>query len=131
MARVDSLIFFLAGFAQLIVASEVETLLISTILQGTGGGTLALGVYFLIFVARNHKEFSDRYSKSEKTVLVRDPETGKLIATAIDGSEIVALTAELVELAFKDVLPVNAVSDVDNLDNALLISPIAEIAVFF
>ena len=78
MARVDSLIFFLAGFAQLIIASEVETLLISTILQGTGGGTLALGVYFLIFVARNHKEFSDRYSKSEKTVLVRDPETGKL-----------------------------------------------------
>ena len=50
----------------------------AAVLQGTGSGMLALGVYFLIFVARNHKEFSDRYSKSEKTVLVRDPETGEL-----------------------------------------------------
>ena len=50
----------------------------AAILQGTGSGTLALGVYFLIFVARNHKEFSDRYSKSEKTVLVRDSVTGEL-----------------------------------------------------
>ena len=55
----------------------------------------------------------------------------ELIATAVDGSEIVALTAELVELAFKAVVPFNAVSDEDNTDNALLISPIAEIAVFF
>ena len=78
MARADSLIFFLTGFAQLIIASEIETALVAAILQGTGSGTLALGVYFLIFVARNHKEFSDRYSKSEKTVLVRDPVTGDL-----------------------------------------------------
>tara|TARA_Y100001936_G_C15517982_1_gene381362 strand:- start:2 stop:334 length:333 start_codon:yes stop_codon:yes gene_type:complete len=78
MARADSLIFFLTGFAQLIIASEIETALVAAILQGTGSGMLALGVYFLIFVARNHKEFSDRYSKSEKTVLVRDPVTGKL-----------------------------------------------------
>ena len=78
MARADSLIFFLTGFAQLIIASEIETALVAAILQGTGSGTLALGVYFLIFVARNHKEFSDRYSKSEKTVLVRDSVTGEL-----------------------------------------------------
>ena len=78
MARADSPIFFLTGFAQLIIASEIETALVATILQGTGSGTLALGVYFLIFVARNHKEFSDRYSKSEKTVLVRDSVTGEL-----------------------------------------------------
>ena len=78
MARVDSLIIFLTGFAQLIIASEIETALVAQILQGTGSGMLALGVYFLFFVARNHKEFSDRYSKSEKTVLVRDPVTGAL-----------------------------------------------------
>ena len=78
MARVDSLIFFLTGFAQLIIASEIETALVALILQGTGSGMLALGVYFLFFVARNHKEFIDRYSKSEKTVLVRDPVTGEL-----------------------------------------------------
>ena len=78
MARVDSLIFFLTGFAQLIIASEIETALVALILQGTGSGMLALGVYFLFLVARNHKEFSDRYSKSEKTVLVRDQVTGKL-----------------------------------------------------
>ena len=56
MARVDSLIFFLTGFAQLIIASEIETALVALILQGTGSGMLALGVYFLFFVARNHKE---------------------------------------------------------------------------
>ena len=78
MARVDSLIFFLTGFAQLIIASEIETALVAAILQGTGSGSLALGVYFLIFVARNHKEFSGRYSKSEKTVLIRDQQTGDL-----------------------------------------------------
>ena len=78
MARADSLIFFLTGFAQLIIASEIETALVAAILQGTGSGMLALGVYFLIFVARNHKEFSDRYSKSEKPVLIRDPQTGDL-----------------------------------------------------
>jgi len=78
MARVDSLIFFLTGFAQLIIASEIETALVAAILQGTGSGSLALGVYFLIFVARNHKEFSGRYSKSEKTVLIRDEQTGDL-----------------------------------------------------
>ena len=46
MARADSLIFFLTGFAQLIIASEIETALVAAILQGTGSGMLALGVYF-------------------------------------------------------------------------------------
>ena len=78
MARVDALIFFIAAFAQLIIASEVEALLISTILQGTGSGTLALGVYFLIFVARHQKDFNERYSKAEKTILIRNPQTGEL-----------------------------------------------------
>ena len=78
MARVDSLIFFLAGFAQLIIASEVEALLIGTILQATGSGTLALGVYFLIFVARHQKDFNETYSKAVKTILIRNPQTGEL-----------------------------------------------------
>ena len=43
MARADSLIFFLTGFAQLIIASEIETALVAAILQGTGSGMLALG----------------------------------------------------------------------------------------
>ena len=54
----------------------------------------------------------------------------ELIAIAVDGSDIVALTAVLVELIFNDVLPDKVVREVESLDNALLISPIAEIAVF-
>ena len=76
MARADSLIFFLTGFAQLIIASEIETALVAAILQGTGSGMLALGVYFLIFVARNHKEFSDRYSKVRKDRIDSRSQTG-------------------------------------------------------
>jgi hypothetical protein len=53
------------------------------------------------------------------------------MATALDGSDIVALIAELEEFTFRDVLPVKVDKDVDNFDNALLISPIADIAVFF
>ena len=52
------------------------------------------------------------------------------MATATDGLDIVALIAELVEFTFNEVFPVNFAKDVDNLDRALLISPIAEIAVF-
>ena len=52
------------------------------------------------------------------------------MATAVDGSDIVALMAELVELTFKDVLPVSVVKEVESLDNALFISPIADMAVF-
>ena len=54
----------------------------------------------------------------------------ELIATAVDGSVIEVLIAELVEFTFKDVLPVKFVRAVESFDNALLISPIAEIAVF-
>ena len=43
------------------------------------------------------------------------------MATAVDGSDIVALMAELVELTFKDVLPVSVVKEVESFDNALFI----------
>ena len=52
------------------------------------------------------------------------------MATAVDGLDIVALIAELEELTFNEVLPNKADKDVDNFERALLISPIAEIAVF-
>ena len=53
------------------------------------------------------------------------------MATAVDGSEIVALIAELEEFTFNEVFPVSVDKDVDNFESALLTSPIAEIAVFF
>ena len=45
----------------------------------------------------------------------------EFIATAVDGSETVALTAELVELTFKEVFPVRVFKDVESLDKALFI----------
>ena len=41
------------------------------------------------------------------------------MATALDGSDIVAPIAELEEFMIKDVLPVKVDKDVDNFDNAL------------
>lgn len=83
MARVDSLIFFLLGFAQLLLGGQItgDPLLdaLGIFLQGTGGSSLVLGIYFLMFVARHQKEFNDSYSKTEKTTLVRDGQTGQLV----------------------------------------------------
>lgn len=83
MARVDSLIFFLLGFAQLLLGGQItgDPLLdaLGIFLQGTGGSSLVLGIYFLMFVARHQKEFNDSYSKTEKTTLVRDEQTGQLV----------------------------------------------------
>tara|TARA_B100000287_G_C20672910_1_gene794063 strand:- start:1781 stop:2095 length:315 start_codon:yes stop_codon:yes gene_type:complete len=42
------------------------------VIQGTGSGTLALGIYFLLFLARNESEFKELYSKAEKTIMVTD-----------------------------------------------------------
>ena len=53
------------------------------------------------------------------------------MATAVDGSDMVALMAELEEFTFNEVFPVSVDKDVDNFESALLISPIAEMAVFF
>ncbi len=71
MARVDSLIWFMAGFAQLFVGSEIGSGL-GTILEVTGGSSVLLGLYALVFVARHHKEFTESYSKLEKTTMTRD-----------------------------------------------------------
>jgi len=71
MARVDSLIWFMAGFAQLFVGSEIGSGL-GTMLEVTGGSSVLLGLYALVFVARHHKEFTESYSKLEKTTMTRD-----------------------------------------------------------
>jgi len=71
MARVDSLIWFMAGFAQLFVGSCLDSLM-GVILTTTGGSSVLLGIYALVFVARHHKEFEASYSKLEKTTMTRD-----------------------------------------------------------
>lgn len=71
MARVDSLIWFMAGFAQLFVGSSLDSIL-GTVLEVTGGSSVLLGLYALVFVARHHKEFEAAYSKLEKTTMTRD-----------------------------------------------------------
>ena len=77
MARVDSLIWFMAGFAQLFVGSSLDSQLMGAILSVTGGSSVLLGLYALIFVARHHKEFEAAYSKLEKTTMTRD-EQGRI-----------------------------------------------------
>ena len=82
MARRDSLIWFMMGIAQLMIGNalvdnENTADWIAWMIQATGGGTMALGLYFLLFIARNESEFSELYSKAEKTILQTDPATGK------------------------------------------------------
>lgn len=82
MARVDSLIWFMLAFGQLILGGAIGgdpiLELLGLVLQGTGGSSLILGIYFLLFLARHEKEFSEGYSKMEKTAFLRDAE-GKII----------------------------------------------------
>ena len=82
MARRDSITWFMMGIAQLLIgnallADENTSNWIAYLIQGTGGGTIALGFYFLLFLARNETEFSELYSKAEKTILQVNPETGR------------------------------------------------------
>ena len=76
MARSDSLLWFLAGFAQLFVGSSLAAdptlATLGIILELTGGGSVLLGLYMLLFLARYHKEFETSYSKLEKTTMVRN-----------------------------------------------------------
>ena len=59
------------------MADEGTSNWIAYMIQGTGGGTVALGFYFLLFLARNENEFTELYSKAEKTILQTDPSTGR------------------------------------------------------
>jgi len=85
MSRLDSLIWLLLGFAQLLMGAAIggDPILdmLSLLLQGTGGSSVLLGLYFLIFLARHQKEFADSYSKVERATLVRNEKTGILELT--------------------------------------------------
>lgn len=73
------MLFFLAGFTQLFIGSSIspEMALLGAFLEVTGGSTVLVGLYLLIFVARHHKEFSESYNKIENSVMSRE-DTGQL-----------------------------------------------------
>ncbi len=81
MARSNSPLFFLAGFTQLYIGSalgdDTALALLGAILEVTGGSSVLVGLYMLIFVARHHKEFSESYNKIENSVMVKEA-TGEL-----------------------------------------------------
>ena len=81
MARSNSPLFFLAGFTQLYIGSALgddsALALLGAILEVTGGSSVLVGLYLLIFVARHHKEFSESYNKIENSVMSRE-NTGEL-----------------------------------------------------
>ena len=55
MARIDSLIMVMLGLAQLLIGDAIGLEFLSILLQGTGGGTIVMGIYFLIFLSRHQK----------------------------------------------------------------------------
>lgn len=81
MARANSPLFFLAGFTQLYLGSVLgddgTLALLGAILEITGGSSVLVGLYMLIFVARHHKQFSESYNKIENSVMSRE-NTGEL-----------------------------------------------------
>ena len=82
MARSDSVLFFLAGFTQLFIGSELAALdptlaILGAVLEVTGGSSVLVGIYLLIFVARHHKEFTQSYNKLEKATMARG-DSGRL-----------------------------------------------------
>ena len=81
MTRASSPLFFLAGFTQLYIGSalgdDAALALLGTILEVTGGSSVLVGLYLLIFVARHHEEFSESYNKIENSVMSRE-NTGSL-----------------------------------------------------
>ncbi|PDH22815.1 MAG: hypothetical protein CND89_03495 [Marine Group II euryarchaeote MED-G38] len=85
MARSDSMMWFIVGFAQLIIANEIEKGFFNMLFSTTGGSSLVVGLYVLLFIARHSEEFTDAYSKFEKSELKRD-ENGSLTITNGDST---------------------------------------------
>ena len=77
MARINSLILVMLGIAQMLIGNSVTLEFIGVLLQGTGGGTIVMAIYFLIFLSKHQKEFDGAYSKLENTTLIRN-ENGEL-----------------------------------------------------
>jgi len=81
MARSDSLTWFMLGVAQLLLGEALldagASEMLAQMIQLSGGGTIALGIYFLLFLARHESEFTQAYNKAEKMVLEVNPDTGQ------------------------------------------------------
>ena len=77
MARIDSLILVMLGLAQILIGNSIALEFVAVLLQGTGGGTIVMAIYFLIFLSKHQKEFDGAYSKLEKTTLIRN-DSGEL-----------------------------------------------------
>ena len=81
MARSDSITWFMLGVAQLLLGEALLNAgtsdLLAQMIQLSGGGTIALGIYFLLFLARHESEFTQAYNKAEKMVLEVNPDTGQ------------------------------------------------------
>lgn len=69
------------GVAQLLLGEAMldagASEMLAQLIQLSGGGTIALGIYFLLFLARHESEFAQAYSKAEKMVLEVNPDTGQ------------------------------------------------------
>lgn len=83
MARKDSLTWFMLGVAQILLGEAIVANggneIIRNFIQLSGGGTIAVGIYFLMFLARHEDEFTAAYNKAEKRILERDPESGQKV----------------------------------------------------
>lgn len=91
MARTDSMIWFILGFAQLIVANlnygDGILQILEIFLNVSGGSSVMVGLYVLLFMAKHSQDFSDVYTKYEKSEVIRSDE-GNLVIT--DGDSVVA-----------------------------------------
>jgi hypothetical protein len=69
------------GVAQLLLGEALldagASEMLAQMIQLSGGGTIALGIYFLLFLARHESEFTQAYNKAEKMVLEVNPDTGQ------------------------------------------------------
>ncbi len=71
----------MVGVARVLIGEALLEANADSILAGvitwSGTGTIALGLYFLIFIARHEGEFTEAYNKAEKMVMGTDPESGE------------------------------------------------------
>ena len=76
MSRADSMIWFMLGFAQLIMANQIGTegimIILDLLLTATGGSSLLIGLYVLLFFAKHSKDFSAAYPRFEKSEVSRN-----------------------------------------------------------
>ena len=81
MARSDSITWFMLGVAQLLLGEALldagTSDMLAQLIQLSGGGTIACGIYFLLFLARHESEYANAYNKPEKMVLEVNPDTGE------------------------------------------------------